>query len=66
METQRDVVADAFEVFIGHALKGGQGQFFTPRNVIKMMVEILDPDSEDLVIDPACGSGGGCGRRRPS
>jgi len=58
IEAERDVVADAFEIFIGHALKGGQGQFFTPRNVIKMMVEILDPDDEDLIIDPACGSGG--------
>ena len=57
-EAERDIVADAFEVFIGHALKGGQGQFFTPRNVVKMMVEILDPNDEDLIIDPACGSGG--------
>jgi len=58
IEAERDVIADAFETFIGHALKGGQGQFFTPRNVIKMMVDILDPDDEDLIIDPACGSGG--------
>jgi len=58
IDAERDSIADAFEVFIGHALKGGQGQFFTPRNVIKMMVEILDPTDEDLVIDPACGSGG--------
>ncbi len=58
MEAERDVIADAFETFIGHALKGGQGQFFTPRNVVKMMVDILDPDGENLIIDPACGSGG--------
>ena len=58
MEAERDVIADAFEVFIGHALKGEQGQFFTPRNVVKMMVDILEPDDGDLVIDPACGSGG--------
>ena len=51
-------MADAFEVFIGTALKGEHGQFFTPRNIVKMMVEILDPDNEDLIIDPACGSGG--------
>lgn len=31
-EIERDVIADAFETFIGYALKGGQGQFFTPRN----------------------------------
>ena len=58
MEAERDVIADAFEAFIGHALKGGQGQFFTPRNVVKMAVDILDPKENDLIIDPACGSGG--------
>jgi len=58
IEAERDVIADAFETFIGHALKGGQGQFFTPRNVVKMMVDVLDPDENDLIIDPACGSGG--------
>lgn len=58
IEAERDTIADAFETFIGGALKGAQGQFFTPRNVVKMMVDILDPDDEDLIIDPACGSGG--------
>lgn len=58
VEADRDVVADAFETFISGALKGGQGQFFTPRNVIKLMVEIIDPKPDELLIDPACGSGG--------
>ena len=58
MQSERDVVADAFETFIGHALKGGQGQFFTPRNVVKMIVDILQPTENDKIIDPACGSGG--------
>lgn len=58
MSSSRDVVADAFETFIGHALKGGQGQFFTPRNVVKMIVDILKPTENDKIIDPACGSGG--------
>jgi len=58
MESERDVVADAFETFIGHALKGGQGQFFTPRNVVKMVVDILNPNEDEKIIDPACGSGG--------
>ena len=58
MNSERDVIADAFETFIGHALKGGQGQFFTPRNVVKMMVDILQPKETDKIIDPACGSGG--------
>ena len=58
MDCERDVVADAFETFIDHALKGGQGQFFTPRNVVKMIVDILQPNETDKIIDPACGSGG--------
>ncbi len=58
IDAERDTISDAFEIFIGRALKGGQGQFFTPRNVIKMMVEILNPNTDDFIIDPACGSGG--------
>lgn len=58
IDAERDTIADAFEVFIDHALKGGQGQFFTPRNVVKMMVEMLDPTADDNIIDPSCGSGG--------
>jgi type I restriction enzyme M protein len=57
-ESERDVIGDAFEVFVSKALKDGEGQFFTPRNVIKMMVEIIDPDEKMMIIDPACGTGG--------
>jgi len=57
-DSERDVIGDAFETFIGYALKGAQGQFFTPRNVVKMMVKITDPKPGELLIDPACGSGG--------
>ena len=56
--TDRDVIADAFEIFIGPSLKGGQGQFFTPRNVVQMVVDMIDPSPDDRIIDPACGSGG--------
>lgn len=58
MTAQRDVVGDAFEVFIHRALKGGQGQYFTPKNVVKAAIKILNPQPEDKIIDPACGSGG--------
>ncbi|MGH8338507.1 MAG: restriction endonuclease subunit M, partial [Gammaproteobacteria bacterium] len=58
MQADRDAIGDAFEVFIGPALRGAEGQFFTPRNVVKMMVEILDPKPGEMIIDPACGSGG--------
>lgn len=58
LESKRDAIGDAFEVFIDRALKGGQGQFFTPRNVVKMIIDILNPTKDDMIIDPACGSGG--------
>lgn len=58
IDADRDAIGDAFEVFIGPALRGAEGQFFTPRNVVKMMVEILDPKPGEKIIDPACGSGG--------
>lgn len=57
-EAERDALGEAFEVFIGPSLKGPEGQFFTPRNVVRLAVEILDPDPGDMIIDPACGSGG--------
>lgn len=57
-EADRDAVGEAFEVFIGPALRGAEGQFFTPRNVVKMLIEMVDPKPGERVIDPACGSGG--------
>ena len=39
-------------------MKQERGQFFTPRNVIDLMVQMMDPGEQDLVLDPACGSGG--------
>lgn len=58
INTERDIIADAFETFIDHALKGGQGQFFTPRNVVRMVINVLNPSIDDCIIDPSCGSGG--------
>ena len=58
LRTDKDAVGDAFEVFIGPALRGEKGQFFTPRNIIKLCVEIIDPEPSMKIIDPACGSGG--------
>ncbi|HCG05663.1 MAG TPA: N-6 DNA methylase [Desulfovibrio sp.] len=55
---ERDAVSEAFETFIGPALKGPQGQFFTPRNVVKMVIDMVDPQPDEKIIDPACGSGG--------
>jgi type I restriction enzyme M protein len=57
-ESERDAIGDAFETFIGPSLKGGQGQFFTPRNIVKLLVDMVNPTAEEKLIDPACGSGG--------
>lgn len=53
-----DVKGTAYETIVSNTLKQAQGQFFTPRNIIKCMVEMLDPDENMRVLDPACGSGG--------
>ncbi|MEM4218112.1 MAG: N-6 DNA methylase [Candidatus Methanomethylicaceae archaeon] len=58
MEADRDAIGEAFEVFISPALRGSEGQFFTPRNVVEMLVKIVDPKPGERVINPACGSGG--------
>ncbi|MCK6479428.1 MAG: N-6 DNA methylase [Planctomycetes bacterium] len=57
-EASRDAIGEAFEVFIGPAVRGEEGQFFTPRNVVQMMIELIDPEPGEMLIDPACGSGG--------
>ena len=56
--SDRDAVGEAFETFIGPSLKGPQGQFFTPRNVVQMVIDMVDPKPGEKIIDPACGSGG--------
>jgi type I restriction enzyme M protein len=58
IDAPRDAMGDAFEVFIGPAVRGEEGQFFTPRNIVKLMVEVVDPKAGEMIIDPACGSGG--------
>jgi len=58
LKTNRDVISEAFQSFWGPGLRGEKGQFFTPRNVVKMCVEILNPKEGEKIIDPACGSGG--------
>jgi len=57
-EANREAVGEAFEVFIGPALRGSEGQFFTPRNVVRLMVDVINPHPNELILDPACGSGG--------
>ncbi len=53
-----DVKGTAYETIVSNTLKQESGQFFTPRNIIKCMVEIMNPTVDSRVLDPACGSGG--------
>lgn len=57
-DTDKDVIGDAFEVFAERQFAGEKGEFFTPRPVVKMAVEMIDPQPEEKILDPACGSGG--------
>jgi type I restriction enzyme M protein len=57
-KANRDVIGDAFEVFIGPSLRGNKGQFFTPKNIVQTMIQILNPGQNERFIDPACGTGG--------
>lgn len=58
LDASIDVKGMAYETIVSNTLKQEAGQFFTPRNVIKTMVEMLDPKENHRVLDPACGSGG--------
>ncbi len=53
-----DVKGTAYETIVSNTLKQEAGQFFTPRNLIRCMVEMMDPDENMRILDPACGSGG--------
>ena len=56
--TELDTKGVAFEEFMGGFFKGDFGQYFTPRELIAFAVQMLEPSRNDLVLDPACGSGG--------
>ncbi|QMA44282.1 N-6 DNA methylase [Citrobacter freundii] len=53
-----DIMGNAYEQYTASYLKRQQGQFFTNRLVTDFMVRFLDPDYDDIILDPAGGSGG--------
>ena len=57
-KTDLDTKGLAFEQFMDGFFKGDFGQYFTPREIISFAVEMTKPTTEDVVLDPACGSGG--------
>ena len=55
----RDTKGDVYEYLLSKlSTAGTNGQFRTPRHIIKMMVELMKPAPEDIIVDPACGSAG--------
>lgn len=53
-----ETISLAFQVLRSEALKQGEGQFFTPQAVIEAGVRLMKIQFEDIVLDPACGTGG--------
>lgn len=58
LESDIDVKGRAYEEIVGANLRGDRGEFFTPRNICHMAVAMLAPGERQLVLDPACGTGG--------
>ena len=55
----RDTMGDVYEYVLGKmAASGNNGQFRTPRHIIRMMVELMEPSLKDTICDPAMGSAG--------
>jgi len=57
-EKSGDILGVAFEALINPETKGDKGQYFTPRHVVDMCVQMLNPRLDETVLDPACGSSG--------
>ena len=56
-----DVVGDAYECLIkkfADATNKKAGEFYTPRSIVRLMIEMLDPREGETIYDPACGTGG--------
>ena len=57
--TEGDTKGDLYEYLLGKLTTAGiNGQFRTPRHIIRLMVDMLEPEPDDVVCDPACGTGG--------
>lgn len=58
LNTNIDIKGKAYEEIVGANLRGDRGEFFTPRNVMKMVVEMINPHIDEKVLDSSCGTGG--------
>lgn len=52
------IIGEAFQALIGPRLRGDKGQFFTPRALVRAIVEVVAPGPSETIVDPACGTGG--------
>ena len=57
-DTDLDSKGRAFETFMGSFFRGDFGQFFTPRQIVKFIIDVLPIHHNSLVLDTSCGSGG--------
>ncbi len=57
LDSTGDIKGRAFQKVLGPAIRAGMGQYFTPDEVVKLAVGIINPDVKDLILDPFCGSG---------
>lgn len=58
LNTNIDIKGKAYEEIVGANLRGDRGEFFTPWNVMKMVVEMINPHIDEKVLDSSCGTGG--------
>ncbi len=58
LNTNIDIKGKAYEEIVGANLRGDRGEFFTPRNVMKMAVDMINPKDDEKVLDSSCGTGG--------
>ncbi len=60
LDVDSDVKGDAFEYFLKHSVTVGNdlGEYFTPRHIVKLVVDLVDPMYMEQVYDPCCGTGG--------
>jgi type I restriction enzyme M protein len=58
LNSSQDAKGLAFQKFLSHHEKDGQGQFFTPEPIIDICVAMMQPKPNEKIIDPTCGSGG--------
>lgn len=58
INTHSDVKGIAFQTFVHAHERGERGEFFTPYPILQLAVKMLDPQQHEIILDPACGSGG--------